>query len=952
MKKTFFKLITVIMLITILTVAFAACKKDPVPGPAGADGKSAYEIAVEEGFDGTVEEWLTSLIGADGTGIANVEIDYKGAIIITMTNGERYELWADKFCTHSDMKSEVIHPTCGVEGYTQYTCDGCGVSYKDDYTAPTGHHLIDGVCFYCKYEAPYGEIEVDTAWYDSSLKTYTITTKEQLAGLSYLVNNGNNFSGKTILVEGHIDLGNAEWIPIGTSSAPFSGTFNGQGFTISGLKITSPTSYVGFFGYVNGTIGNFKLTGANVTVDGTLTIDSYAAIACGYSKNKIADVSTSGYLNATVTNYVGGVVGLVENTLLNCSNSAEISAPDANNVGGVAGALICTGNYDILNLTNSGSVEGGNNVGGLIGQFINHATWNSNDSYYSNKLDGFANSGEIIGTSYVGGLIGYADAAITGSYSDGNVVISMTEGKNTANVTGNNYVGGIIGYTYSDNGSSQIINSTSEGVITANSYVGGLAGKLENVKLIDCSNAGSKVIANYYETDGTTYYAYVGGYAGWSGYVENCHNASDIIYNERGMYVGGVSGYTVGAMVNCSNTASITAENASYVGGLAGRFNQHGTFTFEDLNNSGIITGADYVGGIMGSLSDIATWSSNDSTYRLNMTRLENTGSVTGYNYAAGLIGHVNTYISGDYSDGSVIFTLTDSKNSADITGDSYIGGIFGYANTDNGSSQITKTTSSGNMTAKTYVGGIAGMLSTVKLIDCDNDGTSVIATSYIADGTTYYAYVGGYVGRGYYIEGCHNKANITYTERGSYVGGIAGESNNSIANCSNEGNITAARASYVGGIAGLVGLTGNISLTDLNNSGNIEGVNYVGGIIGYLNDHATWSSNDSYYSISIRNIHNTSDVSGAKYVAGLMGRINAQITGSYSDGSVSVTIIESSNSGNIVGNESVGGYIGEFYSDGDSNISGYELGGTVNGTDVTVDTLVGVKSRLTITEA
>ena len=38
----------------------------PQPGPEGSDGKSAYEVAVENGFSGTEQEWLDSLVGADG----------------------------------------------------------------------------------------------------------------------------------------------------------------------------------------------------------------------------------------------------------------------------------------------------------------------------------------------------------------------------------------------------------------------------------------------------------------------------------------------------------------------------------------------------------------------------------------------------------------------------------------------------------------------------------------------------------------------------------------------------------------------------------------------------------------------------------------------------------------------------------------------------------------------
>ncbi|WP_310993270.1 hypothetical protein, partial [Aequorivita marina] len=55
-------------------------------GPAGEDGKSAYEIAVENGFVGTVAEWLESLIGADGQDGA----DGADGSVITIENGNWY----------------------------------------------------------------------------------------------------------------------------------------------------------------------------------------------------------------------------------------------------------------------------------------------------------------------------------------------------------------------------------------------------------------------------------------------------------------------------------------------------------------------------------------------------------------------------------------------------------------------------------------------------------------------------------------------------------------------------------------------------------------------------------------------------------------------------------------------------------------------------------------------
>ena len=46
--------------------------------PDGASGKSAYEIAVENGFTGTQEEWLASLVGAKGDSYVLTEADKTG----------------------------------------------------------------------------------------------------------------------------------------------------------------------------------------------------------------------------------------------------------------------------------------------------------------------------------------------------------------------------------------------------------------------------------------------------------------------------------------------------------------------------------------------------------------------------------------------------------------------------------------------------------------------------------------------------------------------------------------------------------------------------------------------------------------------------------------------------------------------------------------------------------
>lgn len=71
------------------------------------------------------------------------------------------------------------------------------------------------------------------------MSTRTISTLEELKAFRDEVNAGNTFKGETIELANDIDLGGEEWTPIGTQSHQFQGIFNGNGHTISNLKINS-----------------------------------------------------------------------------------------------------------------------------------------------------------------------------------------------------------------------------------------------------------------------------------------------------------------------------------------------------------------------------------------------------------------------------------------------------------------------------------------------------------------------------------------------------------------------------------------------------------------------------------------------------------------------------------------------------------------------------------------
>ena len=72
---------------TLLESKIAEVDKIIAEGIETAQGKSAFEIAVENGFVGTEAEWLKSLKGADGRGIISSEINANGELVLTYSDG-------------------------------------------------------------------------------------------------------------------------------------------------------------------------------------------------------------------------------------------------------------------------------------------------------------------------------------------------------------------------------------------------------------------------------------------------------------------------------------------------------------------------------------------------------------------------------------------------------------------------------------------------------------------------------------------------------------------------------------------------------------------------------------------------------------------------------------------------------------------------------------------------
>lgn len=199
-------------------------------------------------------------------------------------------------------------------------------------------------------------------WYTAGDAPYQISTGRELVYLAQLVNDGNNFSGKTIVLTADIDLslichaangetGAAEvnWTPIGVGSAnakeqkPFSGTFDGQGHTIRGLYINNSSANQGLFGYIDRSaiVQNLIVTGS-VTTGG----DSTGGIV-GKSPRNSGTVRNCGfYGTVTATGRSGGVVG--GGKAENCWYYSDGTASNLGVCGGTATNCVMISSTDLM----------------------------------------------------------------------------------------------------------------------------------------------------------------------------------------------------------------------------------------------------------------------------------------------------------------------------------------------------------------------------------------------------------------------------------------------------------------------------------------------------------------------------------------------------------------------------------------------------------------------------
>ena len=392
--------------------------------PIYADGScshsNCYYLANDTGSSGSTDKEITAKTQAQFA---------SGEVAFLLQNGRTDAVWGQTLTGASPQALPVLG------GAKVYQTTPCTAGYSNTPVQPLDHtYTTDGVCKRCGAWEPAEQVTEDGYSY------YKITNQGQLYWFANQVNTVNSsinakltaditLNSNVLNENGELNTGaNANFTPwtlIGTNTNPFTGTFNGNNKTISGLYFNdSGKDDVGLFGCVgtNGTVKDVTLADSYVSGKsyvggicgsnmggtlqgchntGTVSGNSWVGGVCGYNGGRngsptIQKCDNSGTVSGN--SWVGGVCGSNSGTLQESYNTGEVSGT-TQNVGGVCGYNFESG--ILQGCYNNGNVTGtGNCVGGVCGQ---------NNS--SSTVKGCYNTGEVIGNNPVGSVCGWNGGA-------------------------------------------------------------------------------------------------------------------------------------------------------------------------------------------------------------------------------------------------------------------------------------------------------------------------------------------------------------------------------------------------------------------------------------------------------------------------------------------------------------------------------------------------------------
>ena len=298
----------------------------------------------------------------------------------------------------------------GYEAFEGYSLDGTPID-GNTFTMPAADAIVTARWTVIDFESGHAGTEADP---------YIIYNKDQLDQLASNVNGGTSYSGKFIKLGADIEYPHTtDWddatstennyTSIGSTEWPyFQGTFDGDGHTVSGIRICNGNGDdQGLFGEViGGTVRNLTLTDARIT--GRQEVGGIAGyITANYGlggliENCHVTASVAIHAAADYSRNHGGIAGKVNGgTVRGCSSAATLTIADGisncDSYGGIAGFLgVNLQNCLIL----SANIPSLDCVGAIVGNSRYIGPTISHNYYYGCTVNGTSNASNVGFGSY------------------------------------------------------------------------------------------------------------------------------------------------------------------------------------------------------------------------------------------------------------------------------------------------------------------------------------------------------------------------------------------------------------------------------------------------------------------------------------------------------------------------------------------------------------------------
>ncbi len=653
----------------------------------------------------------------------------------------------------------------------------------------------------------------------------------------------------------------------GFQGEEFSGTFDGNNFTLSNLTINGK-HYLGLFGRVSSEV---------------------------IKDLKLIDIS----INSTGGDYIGGLVGYLDSIISNCSTTGSVSGDDY--IGGLIG-------YQRIGLISysycSTSVTGDGSVGGLVGyQNGNHRSsvitncfsigdvtgYSSVGAFIGNQqFDGIVSNcystGNVSGTSGIGGFVGHQHYGIINHcYATGNATCVYFSGHSIGGFVGSQYDVGMIQNCYSIGIPSGDANIYSIGGL-AGSSTGGIINSFWDTQTSGITTSGGgkgRTTAQMMQTN--NYHCWNTSSGEWT--LNEGNDYPRLFWeNQPGMilpsymftdFVSGTGSFEEPYLIS-------TSTQLNTIGLFPNEWDKH--FRLEcDIDLSGFVNSDFNKIGINAKPFE-GTFDGNN--YQISNFTYNSLGSES----FLGLFGRVDGIVKDLHLEnanvsstggkiGAVVGTIRYSGKlencsvTSTVVGFSYVGGLVGYHT----GTTINNCTSISDVSGYGCIGGLAGgeFFLDAEINNCFSMGT-----------VTGHRYSGGLVGEQEFsatISNCGSFVNMIDYSNSNSLGGLVGiQRSGMIQESYALGSVTGYE-----NLGGLIGLQISGTVQNCYSMGNVTGYRYIGGLAGRQSDNP---------SALIDKCYSTGKVIGDQNIGGLVPSTSS------SEGIVSYCLYDMESSGTTLG--------------------------------------------------